>query len=118
MEYAKIIGLTYDMLDSYKASIEYQKLVELNQFIKTKYKEELETYLQAFKAFDEVFTIGPYHPDFKEVSKKYQQAKITLFEKEEVKDYFKYERLINEKLEQLSKTINELIPSEGTSCVK
>ncbi|MFA5719510.1 MAG: YlbF family regulator [Acholeplasmataceae bacterium] len=118
MEYTKIIGLTYDLLDEMKTSDEYKELVFLNTFIKTKYKQELKHYHHWFKKFDEVFQIGPYHPDYKETTKNYQQAKKTLFETEEVKKYFLLESHLNDKLSSLSKALNALIPKEEISCVK
>lgn len=118
MEYTKIIGLTYDLLDDIKASTTYQRLVALNALIKAKYATELANYHHWFKRFDEVFQIGSYHPDYKTTIHHYQQAKKVLFETEEVRAYFQLESQINEQLSSLSKAINALIPKEEISCVK
>ena len=118
MAYMEIITLTYQWLDELKASKDYQKMVELNNLIKTKYKKELKEYHTTFKQFEAVFKYGTYHPDFKTVSKQYQQAKIALFETEEVKTYFELEKNINETLNKLSNALNDIIPKGAISCVK
>lgn len=121
MSHTDIILKAYEVLDAFKETEDYKELLSLNKKIQDKYKQELESYHKHFKRFEEVFnTGGVYHPDFKEVSKAYQEMKITLFEKEEVKRYFLLERIINEKLSafssELMASVSNYYNQKGGAC--
>lgn len=120
MSYTEIINITYDLADELKESFEYKEMIRLDIVIKSKYKEELKAYQKSFLKFDEVFTQGgKYHPDFKEVSKKYRLAKEVLFNKEEVKTYFELESKINEILGSISEEVCNTVSkyySKGGTC--
>lgn len=120
MAYTEILNKAYDLADEIKQSHEYKEMLRLNEVIKSEYKEILKNYHKTFEKFDEVLILGgKYHPDFKKVSKAYQEAKIELYEKEEVKTYFKYERKINELLKEISDEIFSSVSKyykEGGSC--
>lgn len=106
MAYTEIINKAYDLADELKESKTYQEMKRLDNLIKDKYKIELKQYQDAFLKFDEVFnTGGTYHPDFKEVSNIYRKRKEVLFNKEEVKQYFKYEKEMNKLLNEISNEI-------------
>lgn len=117
MGYMEIIHLTYELLDDLKQSDTYIALNNLNETIKIKYKQQLKDYHHWFLEFQEVYKYGTYHPDFKTVSLAYQKAKQTLFETEEVKQYYKLEHKINDQLKTLSNALNDIILKE-TICVK
>lgn len=103
MSHTDIILKAYEVLDAFKETEDYKELQYLHEQIQHKYMIELKNYHTHFKRFEEVFNQGgTYHPDFKEVSRTYQETKIVLFEKEEVKRYFLLERTINEKLSAFS----------------
>lgn len=106
MAYTNIITKAYDLADELKQSFMCQEIKRLDKVIKTKYQVELKEYQEAFKKFDDVYsTGGTYHPDFKMVSRDYRLKKEKLFNKQEVKDYFKYENEINDYLRELSDEI-------------
>ena len=106
MAYTNIIIKAYDLADELKKSFPYKELKRLDKVIKIKYKKELKEYLETFKIFDDVYsTGGTYHPNFKKASENYRLKKEILFNKKEVKDYFKYESEINEYLKELSNEI-------------
>jgi cell fate (sporulation/competence/biofilm development) regulator YlbF (YheA/YmcA/DUF963 family) len=67
------------------------------------------------KASDAYNTImetgGTYHPDFKETVKRFALDKRILFEKEEVKKYIELESLIQKELDEISRTLGEMVSS-------
>lgn len=107
MSYTKIINKAYDLADELKETDIYREMKRLDELIKTKYEKELKEYQKAFLKFDEVFnTGGVYHPDFKEVSALFSKIKTTLYNKEEVKEYFKKEQMMNEILKEIADEIS------------
>ncbi len=116
-----IIDLAYEVADEIKQSSPYQKMIALDKVIKEKYKNELEVYHKTFNQFDEACKIGlKYYPDAKKVTRAYQEAKTVLYEKDEVKQYFKYENQINDQLEKLSEdlldAVSNYIKVKGAFC--
>lgn len=102
----KLINQAYKVAQVLKDSKEYQDLCRLDNLIENKYKNEIEVYKQTFKVFDEALKIGKdYYPNFSEVAHKHQLAKTNLYEKKEVKKYFELEKLVNNKLDDITKAL-------------
>lgn len=110
MAYTKILNKTYNLVDEIKKSPTYLKMVELDELIKEKYKNELLDYQNTFVKFDDVFSSGgTYHPNFIEISRAYKKAKEIFFNKEEVKLYFLCEKELNDLLNELSNEISNSV---------
>ncbi|NLN50630.1 MAG: hypothetical protein GX149_03280 [Acholeplasmataceae bacterium] len=121
MAYIEIYLKAYQLADELKKSYEYEELKQLNQLLEKKYHVEIENYQKAFQVFQRVLAEGgKYHPDFKEATTNYQEAKKELFEKSEVKKYFQCENRINDYLKELSdeifKTVSCYYGIKGESC--
>lgn len=90
---------------------EFQRLIELKNIINNKYalliisfKNKEAAYLEA-KERPEIF-------DLKNASKEFMDAKTKLYSKEEVKEYFELERIINKRLENDINELKESISSK------
>ncbi len=107
--YTEIINKTYDLVDEIKVSETFTELLKLNEIIETKYEALLKEYHKRFKVFEDAFNIGPYYPNYKEILKSYQEIKMELYLKEEVKKYFSLEEKLNNYLENLMEEIANYI---------
>lgn len=87
---------TYELIDEIKAVSEYQRLIELQSIIKI--DEELSSLILEFKElnkkYEEVSKYGKYHPDLKDVQKRFSTKKIELYNHPLIKEYKQCEKKI------------------------
>lgn len=112
MDRMAIIFKAYEVAEEIKSSETYQNLIKLKIEIDSKYKEEIMAFKKASDAYNTIMeTGGTYHPDFKETVKRFALDKRVLFEKEEVKKYIELESLIQKELDEISRTLGEMVSS-------
>jgi len=109
-----IMMQAYQVLDEIKLDPVYQEIKRLDKIIVELYAKEIELFQQTKAIYDQVMKDGgTYHPDFKDVVKKYGEAKMDLYSKPELKLYFDYEKQfqddLNVFLSDLSKTASDHI---------
>ncbi|MDI6452927.1 YlbF family regulator [Peloplasma aerotolerans] len=94
-----IIIQAYHVLDEIKGDSKYIEIKALDQLICKKYEKEIENFQKAKQNYDQVMTDGGgYHPDFKEAVKQFSDTKTILYNKDEVKQYFKVEKEFQDEL--------------------
>lgn len=100
-----LINLVDNYLDNIKSTKLYQDYINIINNNKLKYKSELEELLHFKIKFDEVIKVGRFHPDFKEVTSKYQEKRIKYYNNKEVL----MEKELTKKLEkELNNFINTI----------
>ncbi|HKL60808.1 MAG TPA: hypothetical protein VJY66_00345, partial [Acholeplasma sp.] len=73
---------------------------------------EIKSFKEASATYNDVMSSGgSYHPNFKETVKHFALMKKTLFEKEEVKNYTKIEREIQNELDEIARTLAAMVSS-------
>lgn len=107
----ELILLAYDYLDEYRSKDIYQEFLLLDNKIKTEYQDVLKAFTLVKNEYDEVMEIGRFHPDFKVVVKKYQNAKIELFSYDDIKRYLELEKMIESDLNETLKIFSDHISS-------
>lgn len=106
----QLVALTYEAIDEFKQSELYQ-----NYLLKSKaYRQEkmlplIEMYNTEKKRFDEVSKYGKYHPDYEKVRLSYTNAKTTLFQTEEYRNYQDALMRLNFYLRDISRNITSII---------
>ncbi|VEU81222.1 YlbF family regulator [Haploplasma axanthum] len=109
-----LLLLAYDYVDEFKNKDYYQEYISLSKMIDDKYYDDLIKVNKIKEEYDAVLEYGRYHPDFKDVTKKYSEAKKKLFEIDDIKRYFELDRIIeeeiNEFLNKVTSSISENIP--------
>lgn len=89
-------------IDTIKDNKVYQDLIKTYKLIKDKYYYLLSEFIIAKDNFTKA---NKYYPNYEVLKTKYQEAKIKLYEKEEVKEYFflqhELEDLINTDIKEL-----------------
>jgi cell fate (sporulation/competence/biofilm development) regulator YlbF (YheA/YmcA/DUF963 family) len=89
----EIILQAYHVLDEIRKDQKYIEIKYLDQKMLELYDLEINLFQQTKLAFDKVMQEGGvYHPDYKDVSKKYIEAKQDLYTKPLVKRYFEVEK--------------------------
>ncbi|MDY0277501.1 MAG: YlbF family regulator [Acholeplasma sp.] len=110
----EILMLAYDYLDQLKASDEYHEYLILSKVIDDKYHDEVLKVNEIKEMFDEVSEYGKYHPEYKNISEKFSNAKKELFSYQDIKRYLELNRMleerINDLLREVSFNISENIP--------
>lgn len=104
-----LITLAYDYLDEYRTKDYYQEFIKLSLEMDSKYGTEIKEFNKIKDIYDEVLEIGRFHPDFKEVTVKYRDAKVKLLSIEDIKRYYELDRLIEKELNQTFNLLNEYI---------
>lgn len=104
----------YNILDEIKEDPIYQEIKRLDHLMLERYAKEIKLFQEAKAHYDLIMSEGgTYHPDFKEAVKAFQQAKLDLYGKEEVKKYFELEKVfqdeLNTYLNELSSVVSEYI---------
>ena len=95
---------------SIKNTIEYKRLVELRSIIDEKYEKEITEFKKQNEEYNRLVSINDkYSNKYKEALKKFVEAKNRLYQKEEVIEYIKNERIIQTRLNALSKNIAEVV---------
>lgn len=79
---------------------EYKKLIELKKIINQKYKMQIIAFKNKEALYLEAKKNIEYYNDFELIKKSFIDAKKNLYSKEEVKEYFTYERLIQNMLDE------------------
>lgn len=95
LEYSNII----------KNTNEYEELIKLKNIIDKKYSNLIIDFKTKEALYLEAKQYENYHPNFKDIQNNFVEAKKALYEKEEVKEYFKFERIIQKMLDE---DINDL----------
>ena len=94
-----IIMQAYHVLDEIKQDERYLEIKKLDRYIIHNYHQEIHHLQQNKDKYDQIMREGGhYHPDFKEIIKIYSDAKRVLYEKEEVKNYFRLEKLLQDEI--------------------
>lgn len=104
-----IIMLAYEYLDDFRTKDYYQEFVSLSLSINTKYEKEINHFNDVKREYEEVLEIGRYHPDIKEVTIKYRDAKVKFFEVNDIKRYFELERQIELEINELFNEMTNII---------
>ena len=104
-----------DLIREYAKEImemeEFKRLLELKDIINKKYS----LLIVSFKTKEANYNEAKERPeifDLRTAQKEFQDAKIKLYSKDEVKEYFKLERLINERLESDMNCLKESISNK------
>lgn len=97
------------MVDKYIEIIintdEFKRLKELKKIIDEKYTKEIVIFKRCEANYLEASEHKEYYSNYDEITRKLSEAKATLYNKEEVKEYLKLERTIQE---MLNDDFNEL----------
>ncbi|PKK97072.1 MAG: hypothetical protein CVV58_03115 [Tenericutes bacterium HGW-Tenericutes-3] len=106
----EIMMQAYEVLDEIKKDPVYQSMKAYNQLIIDKYSQEIQLFKEANETYNQVMKDGgKYHPDFKEVVKRFSQAKTDLYQKEEVVKYFELEKIFQDDLNEFLKTLSQSV---------
>ncbi len=84
---------------------EFKRLLELKDIINQSYKKEIMLFKSKEALYLEASERKEYYPNFEEIKKAFIAAKADLYSKEEVSEYFKLERELQD---MLNNDINEL----------
>src|SRR5690554_7087606 len=103
-----LINLVDNYIDNIKNTKLYLDYVNISNSNKVKYKKDLEELTELKIKFDDVIKVGKFHPDFKEVTKKYQEHRIKYYSKE---DIVLEKELSNKLLKELNNFIKEITNS-------
>ena len=86
---SKILEKTYELIDEIKQTNQYNRLLELDQKIKT--DPDLVTLIESFNKiklkYEEVTQYGKYHPDLKRVQLELVEKKEEVFTNDVIKEY-------------------------------
>ena len=88
-----------------KNTKEYQEYKRLKDLIDIKYSNLIIDFKTKESLYLEAKKYEAFHPNFKDIQNNFVMAKKKLYEKTEVKEFFKYERIIQK---MLNEDINEL----------
>lgn len=112
MDYEKIILETNNLIESIKQTPEYKKLVGLKKEIDLKYADEISRFKDANDKYCEALKYGDYHPSLVDYKKDFIQKKSVLYSKEEVQEYFKLEKQINDELSDITNKISSVVSNK------
>lgn len=97
--------LVDDYIDEIKNSAIYQDYVKLTREVNIKYQAEMDELVSLKTKLNEVIKIGKLHPDFKEVTSKYQLARTYFYEQDDVKLQISLEKALENEINNFIKTI-------------
>ena len=86
---------------------EVKRLKELNTIIDNKYADLILEFNKAKSEYDEAKKYDSYYPGFEQIKERLQKARIALNSKQEVIEYKRLERRLDEILRDVSKKIKE-----------
>ncbi|MBU1145084.1 MAG: YlbF family regulator [Firmicutes bacterium] len=122
MESYELIDLSYDVLDELKNSKEYLNVTTSLNVLSQKAAFLIEEFKKSKAKYNSVTLYGKHHPDSKEVTLNFIQAKTALYQNEYYKDYIKTLNLFNKKLNQFNSKLNEVAKdcfiNEKATCEK
>ncbi|MGM9969167.1 MAG: hypothetical protein ACI35S_02090 [Anaeroplasma sp.] len=85
-------------IDDLSQTIEFKRLIELKSIIDEKYKNLIIKFKTKESLYLDAKKYGEYYPELNSIQNDFMKAKKDLYEKEEVKEYLKLERIIQDKL--------------------
>ncbi len=111
LNYTDIYEATYKLTDTIKNSPLYHtyKEYELKVMESDEIKKLLKTFHNYKEQFEEAYKYKDYHPDFAEIKKNYQRAKMNLMDNELFKTYKKYEKQLDSYLEEIEFRLKEIV---------
>ena len=112
MEYTNLIDETYKLIDEIKNDPDYLRFKELKKIIETKYEKETKEFKVANDLYSEAQKYGKYHPDLLKYRHNLMEKKTILYSKEEVKEYFTLERLLNKELKEFTKALTTTVSNK------
>lgn len=92
-------------VESIVNTLEFKRLKELKIIIDQKYTKEIVSFKRAEANYLEASENKKYYSNFDEIQRKFSEAKANLYNKEEVKEYLKLERELQD---MLTNDFNEL----------
>ena len=108
----ELLDATYKEVDEIKNLDEYKKLVELNELIKI----ELKDLIKDFNDTKELLLKedNKYSNNYKNLTNKLSELRIKIESEELVIEYHKYEKMINNYLDNLKKEIVSAVRGEDS----
>ena len=108
----ELLDATYSEVDKIKNLDEYKKLVEINELIKI----ELKDLIKEFNDTKELLSKedNKYSNNYKNLTNKLSSLRIKLENEELVKEYHKYEKMINSYLDNLKNEIVSAVRGEDS----
>lgn len=107
----QLLDLTYEACDAFKKQAKYQRLLVLQDIIKT--NNEISGMIVDFQKvkqkYEEAKTYGKYHPDLARYQKEYQMKKIAMMSNDVIKEYKELERSLQKLLDQFSIDLAEAV---------
>jgi hypothetical protein len=95
---------------------EFKRLKELKIIIDNKYTKEIISFKRCEANYLEASLHKEYYSNYEEITRKLSEAKAILYNKEEVKEYLKLERVIQEMLNNDFNELKQAISNKfGTS---
>ena len=104
----EIIKQAYLVADEIKKSEEYIKLKEYKIIVDDKYQKEIIDFLNIQEEYNKLLN-DRFNNNFKEVSKKFVEIKSNLYLKEEVVKYLGLEKIIQNRLDDLSRELGNAV---------
>ena len=101
--------LAFDYVNELADNEEFKRLLELKKIIDDKYSKEIVAFKTAESNYLEAKKYGEYYPNLKEFQNTFSEKKKELYSKEEVKEYLRLEREINESINNDIKDLKELV---------
>ena len=112
MDRMAILLKAYEVAEEIKSTEAFKDLQYYGAYMQTHLKNEVEAYQKAMTKFTEVQSLGgTYHPDFKQTVATLSVTKKALYETEAVKKYLAAEKIIQQTLDDLSRTLGQTISS-------
>jgi len=106
----ELLDATYEEIDKIKNLDEYKKLVELNEKIKVELKDLIKDFNTTKDLLEK--ETNKYSNNYKELCNRLSNLRIQLENEELVKEYHKYESLINKYLDNLKKDMVKAVRGE------
>ena len=106
----ELLDATYEEIEKIKNLDEYKKLVELNIKIKVELKDLIDEFNKTKDLLEK--EDNKYSNNYKSLTNKLSELRIKLENEKLVIEYHKYERIINDYLENLKKEIVSAVRGE------
>src|SRR5690625_7595638 len=87
----ELILLIDDYIKDFKNTKTYQNYYKYYNKVNTTHKDSYDDMIEAKNKFEEVMNYGKLHPDFKNVSKEYQEKRVNDYENEDLTLIRKYQ---------------------------
>ena len=106
----ELLDATYQEIDEIKNLDAYKRLVELNETIKVELKDLIKDFNDTKALLEK--EDNKYSNNYKELCNKLSNLRIELENNELVKEYHKYENIINKYLDDLKKEMVKAVRGE------